>query len=141
MFYLFLGIGFFNLFVRDLADKGFWIVLIIYVPLPIYMLIIKPYIEAKIYITKIELDENQKEIKIEYLKSNLKNQLTVRVQDLTYNIFNAYKITLADRIVFLHGENEILTQYSNSDWTINNISEVAQSLDKIGVMRPYGFNK
>jgi hypothetical protein len=139
--YLLLGLGFTNLFKISPNDKIFWILLIIYIPLPIYFIIIKPYIESKIHITRIELNENQDEVKIDYLKFKFKKQITIGIQDFKYNIFNQVKISLADRIAFYDGENKLLTQYSNSNWSIDKLNEVVQFLEKSGIKKPYGYNK
>ena len=138
--YVLLGIGFSYLFKLNPNEKAFWIISFIYILLPFYLIIIKPYLESKIYITKIELDEIQNELKIQYLEYKSKKQITVRVKEIEYNIFNSVKISLADRIIFYKGKKQILTQYSNSGWTVAEINDVAKSLNKIGVKKPFGYN-
>ena len=139
--YLLLGIGFSYLFKLDLTDNSFWIVLIIYIPLPIYLIIIKPYIESKIYVTKIELTDDSKEINIDYLNYNLKKQITIGIKDLEYNIFNQAKISLADRIIFYSDKNKTLTQYANSKWDMDKITRVLKEFEKLEIKKPFGFNK
>ncbi len=139
--YVLLGIGFFYLFIFDPTDISFWVGLSLYFPLFSYLIVIKPFIESKIYITRIEFDENQNEIKIDYLKFNHKRQVAIGVKEIKYNVLNSYKISLADRIVFLDGERELFKQYCNTNWTLNKIIDVAQALEKLGVKKPYGYNK
>ena len=139
--YLFLGIGFSYLFKLDLTDKSFWIILIIYIPIPIYLILIKPYIESKIYITKIELTDDSKVINIDYLNYNLKKQIKIGINDLEYNVFNQVKISLADRIIFYSDKNKTLTQYANSKWDLDKITSVSKGFEKIDIKKPFGFNK
>ena len=139
--YILLAIGFSYLFNLNPTDKIFWIISIIYIPVPFYLILLKPYLESKIYITNIELDITQNEIKIEYLEYQSKKHITVSVKQVTYNTFSSVKISLADRIIFYDGKKELLRQYSNSGWSIAKINDVAKSLDKIGIKKPYGYNK
>ncbi|WP_163382599.1 hypothetical protein [Cyclobacterium sp. SYSU L10401] len=75
------------------------------------------------------------------MKFQSKKDITIGVKEMKYNIFNSYKMSLADRIIFFEGEKELFTQYSNTAWTIAKINEVTQSLKEIGIKKPYGYNK
>lgn len=139
--YVILGFGFSFISKLDLTNSGFWIAFLIYIPLPIYLIVIKPFIESKIYITAIEFDQIRNQIKIEYLEFQRKKYILIEVKEMKYNIFNSYKMSLADRIIFFEGEKEVFTQYCNTAWTVARINEVSQSLKKIGIKKPRGYNK
>lgn len=141
LLYILLGFGFLYLFTLEPFDHFFWFLLTIYFPLSVYIIIIRPLIESKIYITTIAFDEKREEIRIEYLKFQDKRQINIGIKEMKYNIFNSHMMSLADRIIFYDGKKKLLTQYSNSNWSITQISDVAKSLDKIGVKKLFGHNK
>ncbi len=139
LLYFLVGLGFYPLFHYP-YNKAFWIGLLLYLPLPVYVLIIKPYIESKIYITQIALDEINEKIVIDYFEINFKKQTKISLQHIKYNIIYSGKISLAARIIFYNNDQKVLKQYSNSKWTVVKIEEVAQTFKEIGIKRPYGYN-
>ena len=140
LLYFLLFFGFFNLFNTNLSHGTIWISLLLYMPLPIYFIIIKPYLESKIYIIRITLDENKQEIIINYYEFNKKKQIKISLQKLKYNIIYSGKTSLSTRIIFYENVEKVLTQYSNSNWTVHKMNDVAQSLKRIGIKKPSGYN-
>jgi len=114
-----------------------WLFFAIMFLLSLYFLIIIPFRMSQIYITKIELDETENILIINYLKYNTKKQIVIGLNKVKYNLFYCNKCT--GKIIFYEGVKEILRQYQTS-WKLDKMKKVAEKLKNIGIKKPFGYN-
>ena len=107
-------------------------------PIYIYLFIIRPVIESRYYISKIEISEEH--FVLNYLDYNKVRTATIPLQDIRFLLRNRVKNSFSDRIKFFNKTEKILTQYCVGDWSFNETKKLGSLLIKEGIKKPLGEN-